>query len=69
MKVLAYTSPAQGHLYPVVPILDELQRRGHRVALWALPSEVAAMRELGIEAHPTAAAIGAIWSGPALTDS
>lgn len=28
MKVLAYTSPARGHLYPLVPILDELAGRG-----------------------------------------
>ncbi|HEY1689117.1 MAG TPA: nucleotide disphospho-sugar-binding domain-containing protein [Solirubrobacteraceae bacterium] len=60
MKVLAYTSPARGHLYPIVPVLAELQRRAHRVSLWALPSEVPAMRELGIDAHPTAAAIGQI---------
>lgn len=24
-RVLAYTSPARGHLYPLVPILDELE--------------------------------------------
>jgi hypothetical protein len=24
-RVLAYTSPARGHLYPVTPILDELR--------------------------------------------
>lgn len=26
---LAYTSPAAGHLFPLVPGLLELQRRGH----------------------------------------
>jgi UDP:flavonoid glycosyltransferase YjiC (YdhE family) len=31
MKILAYTTPARGHLYPLVPILDELAERGHRI--------------------------------------
>jgi hypothetical protein len=45
MKVLAYTSPARGHLYPIVPILLELQRRGHEIALRTLASHGA--RTLG----------------------
>jgi MGT family glycosyltransferase len=48
--VLAYTSPAKGHLFPAAAILLELQRRGHRIVLRTLPSEVAAMRELGFDA-------------------
>ena len=28
-RYLAYTSPARGHLYPIVPTLRELRRRGH----------------------------------------
>lgn len=48
--VLAYTSPAKGHLFPAVAILLELQRRGHRVVLRTLASEVPAMRELGFDA-------------------
>ena len=32
-KLLCYTSPARGHLYPTVPILLEWQRRGHELAL------------------------------------
>ena len=47
MKVLAYTSPARGHLFPLVGILDELQRRGHSIALRTLASEVEPMRERG----------------------
>jgi MGT family glycosyltransferase len=47
MKVLAYTSPARGHLYPLVPILDELERRGHAIALRTLSSQVALMQERG----------------------
>ena len=30
MRVLAYVSPARGHLYPIVPTLLELQQRGTR---------------------------------------
>jgi MGT family glycosyltransferase len=47
MKILAYTSPARGHLYPLVPILDELERRGHAIALRTLSSQVALMEERG----------------------
>ena len=39
-RILAYTSPARGHLYPVTPILDELHRRGHEIAVRTLGSEV-----------------------------
>ena len=50
MKVLAYTSPARGHLYPIVPILKELRDRGHDVAVRTLAAEVPHVRELGMEA-------------------
>jgi UDP:flavonoid glycosyltransferase YjiC (YdhE family) len=52
MKVLAYTSPARGHLYPVVPILLELQRRGHEIALRTLASQVESTSILGIDVGP-----------------
>jgi MGT family glycosyltransferase len=58
--VLAYTSPARGHLFPLVPILTELRRRGHAVALRTLSSEVESLRSLGIEAQPIAPAIEAM---------
>jgi UDP:flavonoid glycosyltransferase YjiC (YdhE family) len=48
MRVLAYTSPARGHLYPVVPIVGELARRGHRVALYSLAGELDQLSPLGI---------------------
>lgn len=48
-RYLAYTSPARGHLYPVVPTLKELRRRGHEVSVRTLASEVGAMREEGFE--------------------
>ena len=59
-RVLAYTSPARGHLYPLVPILDELHARGHRIAVRTLPSELAALRERGFTADPIAEPILAI---------
>src|SRR6202042_2136628 len=51
MKVLAYTSPARGHLYPVVPIMAELARRGHSATLYSLAGELGQLAPLGIEGH------------------
>lgn len=59
-RVLAYTSPARGHLFPIVPILDELRRRGHEVCLRTLAGDVAAQRSRGIEAEPIAPVLEAI---------
>ena len=42
-RVLAYTSPARGHLYPLTPILDELRRRGHEISVRTLDSQVPLM--------------------------
>jgi MGT family glycosyltransferase len=60
VKILAYTSPARGHLYPLVPILDELARRGHEIAIRTLGSQVPLMAERGFGAAPISAAIEAI---------
>jgi MGT family glycosyltransferase len=49
-RILAYTTPAKGHLFPLVPILDELRIRGHQIILRTLGSQVALMRERGFEA-------------------
>ena len=35
-RYLAYTTPARGHLYPIVPTLVQLRRRGHEVAVRTL---------------------------------
>ena len=56
-RYLVYTSPARGHLYPVVPTLEELRRRGHEVVVRTLSSEVGLLRELGFEAAPIDPAI------------
>ena len=59
-KYLAYTSPARGHLYPIVDTLIELRGRGHEVAVRTLASEVPRMQQLGFSAAPIAPAIEAI---------
>jgi UDP:flavonoid glycosyltransferase YjiC (YdhE family) len=51
-RILAYTSPARGHLFPLTPILDELSRRGHQIALRTLASEVPQMQARGFDAAP-----------------
>jgi MGT family glycosyltransferase len=58
-RFLAYTSPARGHLYPLVPTLLELKGRGHDVAVRTLASEVEGMRELGFDAAPIDPAVEA----------
>jgi MGT family glycosyltransferase len=52
MRILVYTSPARGHLYPAVPIVQELQLRGHELKLHTLSSEVPMLHGLGIDAEP-----------------
>jgi MGT family glycosyltransferase len=59
-RVLAYTSPARGHLFPVTPILDELQQRGHGISVRTLDAGVEVMRARGFEAEPLDPAIGSI---------
>ena len=53
-RILAYTSPARGHLFPLVPILLELRDRGHEIHVTTLASEVPALRALGLAAQPIA---------------
>jgi UDP:flavonoid glycosyltransferase YjiC (YdhE family) len=57
MRVLTYTSPARGHLFPITPVLDELRRRGHDVGLRTLGSQVELMRSRGFDAAPIDPAI------------
>jgi MGT family glycosyltransferase len=49
MRVLAYTSPARGHLYPAVPILAALAERGHAASVVTLSGELSQLAPLGIE--------------------
>lgn len=48
--ILAYTSPAIGHLFPMTPLLLELRSRGHRVHVRTLAGQVERMESLGLEA-------------------
>lgn len=58
--ILAYASPALGHLYPLSALLRELAARGHRVHLCTMAAEVPAMRAAGIHAEPVDPRIEAI---------
>jgi len=48
--ILAYTSPALGHLLPMSALLSELSSRGHRVQVRTLSTGVLIGRELGFAA-------------------
>jgi MGT family glycosyltransferase len=58
-SILVYTSPARGHLYPVMGVALELRRRGHRVQVRTLAAEVAKVEALGLEAAPIDPAVEA----------
>ena len=51
-RYLVYTTPARGHLYPVIPALEELRRRGHQIAIRTLSAEVSLLQGLGFSAAP-----------------
>ena len=65
--IYAFTSPARGHLYPLIPILLELSGRGHRVKVWSLAAELERLEGLGLETAPIDPAIEALpiedWKG------
>jgi MGT family glycosyltransferase len=56
-RVLAYTSPARGHLFPVTPILHELRERDHEISVRTLGAQVPLMRDRGFDAMPIDGAI------------
>ncbi len=60
MRILAYTSPARGHLNPMMGPLLELSRRGAEVHVRTLSSQVEAVRAAGLECEPIEAAIEAL---------
>ena len=60
MKVLAYTSPARGHLNPMMGPLLELRRRGHVVHVRTLAAGVEGVRAAGLQAEPIDPRIEAI---------
>jgi MGT family glycosyltransferase len=46
-KILAYNTPAMGHLFPTSVLLTELRNRGHDIALRTLAAGVGLGRDLG----------------------
>ena len=55
--ILAYTSPAIGHLFPMTPLLLELQARGHDIHLRTIEPRVELMRGLGFHTEAVDSAI------------
>jgi MGT family glycosyltransferase len=51
-RVLAYTSPAPGQLFPVVDTLLELRRRGHDVHMVTRAADVERIGDLGLVTAP-----------------
>lgn len=48
-RILAYTSPALGHMLPISALLSELSQRGHRIQLRTLSSAVELGDRLGFQ--------------------
>ncbi|HSM54839.1 MAG TPA: nucleotide disphospho-sugar-binding domain-containing protein [Candidatus Sulfomarinibacteraceae bacterium] len=53
-SILIYTSPARGHLFPILGAALELRSRGHDVHVRTLAPEVDRVRALGLYAEPIA---------------
>mgnify|MGYP000949799103 CR=1 FL=1 len=64
--ILAYGSPALGHLLPVSALAGELAARGHDVHLRTLADGVLAPERLGVHAAPVDPRIEAITGANAL---
>ncbi len=56
-RVLIYTSPARGHLYPMMDVALELQRSGHEVVVQTLAGERERLAEAGVTHRAIAPAI------------
>jgi MGT family glycosyltransferase len=51
-RLLAYTAPASGHVYPSTALLLELHRRGHEIHVRTRASDVEPLGRLGLHAAP-----------------
>ena len=58
--ILAYGSPALGHVYPMAALLVELARRGHQVHVRTMAGQVDGMRAAGLHADAVDPRIEAI---------
>lgn len=59
-RILIYTSPAAGHAFPAVAILEQLQARGHHVVIRTLAGLLPALRANGVDAEPIDEGVEAI---------
>lgn len=59
-QVLIYTSPARGHLYPMMDVALGLQAAGHEVTVQTLAGERDRVQAAGVAHRPIASAIEAI---------
>ena len=59
-RILVYTSPARGHLFPMTALALELRARGHEVAVRTLACDVDLVRAQGLEAAPVDPRVEAI---------
>jgi len=59
-RILVYTSPARGHLFPMTALALELRGRGHEVAVRTLASDVDLVRAQGLDAAPVDPRVEAI---------
>ncbi|MGE2835399.1 nucleotide disphospho-sugar-binding domain-containing protein [Mycobacterium sp. SMC-4] len=66
--VLAYMSPALGHLFPFCAVLTELARRGHHIHVRTLEAGVAMCRQQGFAAQPVDRRIEALQSADTTTN-
>lgn len=59
-RVLVYTSPARGHLFPMMALVLELKARGHDVAVRTLAADVDLVRAQGVACEAVDARVEAI---------
>jgi MGT family glycosyltransferase len=59
-RLLAYSIPGKGHLFPLMPVLEELRGRGHTVTLLTGADDVELARELGYDAYAVAPEIESV---------
>src|ERR1700739_548133 len=60
--ILAYTSPALGHLLPISALLSELSRRGHTVHMRTLSTGVEIGQRLGFTTDAIGPRVGGVGS-------
>lgn len=59
-RILAYSTPGKGHLFPLVPVVEALSGRGHDVRVMTAAKDVPSMTALGYDAVALDPAIEAI---------